>query len=244
MLIAEDLLLLLTDDRTGKLAVSSNQVDVALGGAVLLELALAHRVDVAGESEAVRKGRLVVTDASPTSDALLDEALATLGTKQGKKPKDVVTALGKGLRDRLHARLADRGLLREASGKILGIFPTRHWPANDTAHENAVRALLVACPARRRHRRSPRRSPHLPAPRTEDGREGRRPPHRRSHGEGTESQRQAHRRRQLGLRSSPHGDRRDDGGGSGRDKLDRRNCRQLNSTNDDYADTAFLPVLR
>ena len=128
MLIAEDLLLLLTDDRTGKLAVSSNQVDIALGGAVLLELALAHRLDVAGESEAVRKGRLVVTDASSTSDALLDEALATLGTKQGKKPKDVVTALGKGLRDRLHARLADRGLLREASGKILGIFPTRHWP--------------------------------------------------------------------------------------------------------------------
>ena len=143
MLIAEDLLLLLTDDRTGKLVVSSNQVDVALGGAVLLELALAHRVDVAGESEAVRKGRLVVTDASPTSDALLDEALATLGTKQGKKPKDVATALGKGLRDRLHARLADRGLLREASGMILGIFPTRNWPANDTAHENAVRALLV-----------------------------------------------------------------------------------------------------
>jgi hypothetical protein len=139
MLIAEDLLLLLTDDRTGKLAVSSNQVDVALGGALLLELTLAHRVDVAGESEAVHKGRLVVRDESPTSDDLLDEALVQLG----KNPKDVVPVLGKGLRDRLHARLADRGLLREASGKILGVFPTHRWTANDTAHEDLVRALLV-----------------------------------------------------------------------------------------------------
>ncbi len=143
MLIAEDLLLLLTDDLTGKLAVSSDKVDVGLGGAMLLELTLAHRVDVADEAEAVREGRLVVRDTSTTSDDLLDEALATLGTKEGKKPKDVVTALGKGLRDRLHARLADRGLLREESGKILGIFPTRRWPANDPAHENALRALLV-----------------------------------------------------------------------------------------------------
>ncbi|HSP71920.1 MAG TPA: GPP34 family phosphoprotein, partial [Gaiellaceae bacterium] len=104
MLIAEDLLLLLTDDRTGKLVVSSNRVDVALGGAVLIELSLAHRVDVAGEAETVRKGRLIVRDASSTSDVLLDEALAELGEKQGKKPKDAVAALGKGLRARLHAR--------------------------------------------------------------------------------------------------------------------------------------------
>jgi hypothetical protein len=143
MLIAEDLLLLLTDDRTGKLAVSSNQVDVALGGALLLELTLAHRVDVAGESEAVHKGRLVVRDESPTSDDPLDEALVQLGKKRGKNPKDVVPVLGKGLRDRLHARLADRGLLREASGKTLGVFPTHRWTANDTAHEDLVRALLV-----------------------------------------------------------------------------------------------------
>ena len=34
MLIAEDLLLLLTDDRTGKLLAPSNQVDIALGGAL------------------------------------------------------------------------------------------------------------------------------------------------------------------------------------------------------------------
>jgi hypothetical protein len=143
VLIAEDLLLLVTDDRTGRLAVPSNRVDIALGGAMLIELALDGRVDVAHEAEPVRKRRLVVRDESATGDALLDEALAELGAEQGKKPKDVVRGLGKGLRDRLHARLVDRGVLREESGKILGVFPTHRWPAEDAAHEESVRARVV-----------------------------------------------------------------------------------------------------
>ena len=143
MLIAEDLLLLLTDDRTGKLAVGSSQADIALGGAMLIELTLAHRVDLTGESEARHEGRLVVRDGSATSDALLDEALVKLGERQGKKPKDVVRALGKGLRERLHVRLVERGVLRETGGKILGVFPTHRWPASEAAHEDSVRALLV-----------------------------------------------------------------------------------------------------
>lgn len=143
MLIAEDLLLLLTDDRTGSLVVASNQVDVALGGALLIELALAHRVDIAGEDGAVRRGRLFVTGEGPTSDVLLDEALAVLVEKQGKKPRDVVPRLGKGLRARLRGRLAEQGLLHEESGKILGVFPTHRWPSSDAAHEDSVRALLM-----------------------------------------------------------------------------------------------------
>ena len=143
MLIAEDLLLLLTDDETGKLAASASEVDVALGGALLVELTLMQRVDLAGPSEQVRTGRLVVRDATATSDPLLDEALATVGQKQGKKPQNVVTALGKHARVRLYDRLVGRGLLRAESGKILGIFPGHNWPAQDATHEDAVRADLL-----------------------------------------------------------------------------------------------------
>src|SRR6476619_5977090 len=107
MLIAADLLLLLTDDRRGRLVAPSNHVDAALGGALLIELALAHRVEVAAGGGTVRKGRLIVTDASATSDVLLDEALVELAQKQGKKPKNVVALLGKGLRPRLYARLVE-----------------------------------------------------------------------------------------------------------------------------------------
>lgn len=142
VLIAEDLLLLLTDDETGKLAASSEEIDVALGGALLLELVLTQRVDVAGPSEPVRSGRLVVRDASPTADALLDEALAVVEAKQGKKPQAVVSALGKGVRGRLYQRLVDRGLLRAEAGKVLGVFARHRWPAQDAAHEDAVRTAL------------------------------------------------------------------------------------------------------
>jgi hypothetical protein len=143
MLIAEDLLLLLTNDETGKLAASPGEVDVALGGALLVELTLMQRVDLAGSSEQVQKGHLIVRDATATPDPLLDEALATVGQNRGKKPQNVVTALGKRVRVRLYDRLAGRGLLRAQSGKILGIFPRHNWPALDTSHEDAVRADLL-----------------------------------------------------------------------------------------------------
>jgi hypothetical protein len=143
MLIAEDLLLLLTEDRTGKLLAPASQIDIALGGALLVELVLERRVDVTEGHGGQRKGRLVVTDASPTSDRLLDEALAILAAQQGKKPRAALAPLGKGLRQRLHARLAEQGLLRERHGRILGIIPTHRWPAGDTAHEDLVRAPLL-----------------------------------------------------------------------------------------------------
>jgi hypothetical protein len=143
MLIAEDLLLLLTADDTGTLAASSTYVDVALGGALLVELALTERVDLAGPDERVREGRLVVRDASPTGDGVLDDALATVGDKEGKKPQSVVAALGKGTRVRLYERLTEAGLLRSEERRTLGVFPTHRWPAEDAGHEAEVRASLV-----------------------------------------------------------------------------------------------------
>jgi hypothetical protein len=143
MLLAEDLLLLLTDDDTGKLATDSTEVDVALGGALLVELTLTRRVDVAGPDERVREGRLVVRDLNPTGDGLLDQALAIVGQKEGKKAQSVVERLGKRVRVRLYERLAEGGVLRAEEGRVLGIFPTHRWPAEDAAHETSVRAELV-----------------------------------------------------------------------------------------------------
>ncbi|HEX6249212.1 MAG TPA: GPP34 family phosphoprotein [Nocardioidaceae bacterium] len=143
MLIAEDLLLLLTDDRTGRLTGSATHVDVALGGSLLVELALMDRVALAGPGEQVREGRVVVRDGSATGDPVLDGALETVRAKQGKKPAQVVTPLGKGLRAQLYARLTDRGILRAERDKVLGVFPSQQWPAVDAEHEDAVRRELV-----------------------------------------------------------------------------------------------------
>ena len=144
MLIAEDLLLLLTADDTGKLAVGGMNMKMALGGALLAELALMQRVDLAGPDERVQERRLIVTDAGPTGDGMLDEALATVGRKEGKKPQNVVAALGRRTRVRLYERLAEAGLLSAEEGRILGIFPTHRWPAEHTGHEASVRAALIS----------------------------------------------------------------------------------------------------
>ena len=126
MLIAEDLLLLATDDATGKTTVSSMQLDPALAGAVLIELVVAGRVNLEGEGKAAK---VVVTHQSPLGDPVLDAALQSLLAKGPLKPSAAIPRLAKGLRGRLNDQLAGRGILRREQGKILGLFPTTRWPA-------------------------------------------------------------------------------------------------------------------
>lgn len=142
MLIAEDLLLLLYDDESGKPITGAPGLDYALAGAVLIELTVLGKLDVAGEGEQVKRGRLKVLDASPTGDAILDERLAYVAGKPGKRPKDQIGRLSKKLRDQLLARLAERGVLKTDEGKVLGLFPVTRWPANDARHEAEMRAKL------------------------------------------------------------------------------------------------------
>lgn len=142
MLLAEDILLLLTEDQTGKVVVDTSTLELALAGAVLLELALAGRVDVAGPGEAVKPGRVVVRDASPAGDPLLDAALARIAGVSPRKPDSLLSTLKKGLVDEVRARLVHRGILRWEQGRVLGIFPTNRWPAEDSRHEDTVRRAL------------------------------------------------------------------------------------------------------
>jgi hypothetical protein len=142
VLIAEDFLLLVTDDATGKPIVGSTQLEHALAGGVLLELAMSGRVDVE-KGKGVRRGdRVVVADASRTGDSVLDDALSRIAEKPGRKPESVVGALRKGLRVRLYERLGDQGILRMEQGRVLGLFPSTRWPVVDSAHERQLRQAL------------------------------------------------------------------------------------------------------
>ena len=51
MLLAEDLLLLVTDDASGRLSAPAEQVDAGLGGANLVELTLQNKADLTGEQD-------------------------------------------------------------------------------------------------------------------------------------------------------------------------------------------------
>ena len=143
MLLAEDLLLLVTDDGSGQLTVPAAQVDAGLGGANLVELALMNKVDLSAEGEDGKPGRISVRDPSPAGDDVLDAALAILAANQGRKPSAVIRPLSKNLRQALYERLAAAGVIRAERGKILGIFRTHTWPAQDASHEAHVRELLT-----------------------------------------------------------------------------------------------------
>jgi len=62
VLLAEDLLLLVTDDASGGLFAPAVQVDAAMGGANLLELTLMGKAGLSGEGDEGKPDRLIVHD--------------------------------------------------------------------------------------------------------------------------------------------------------------------------------------
>ena len=143
MLIAEDLLLLLTDDTSGKTVVDGQRLAYGLAGAVLVELVLSGRVQVTDGGSWGSGARVAVVSPYPLGDQLLDGALArVMGKRRPVAAQTLVDQLSRGLTDAVRWRLVQRGILREEHGRVLGIFPTRAWPAADSTHEAQVRAAL------------------------------------------------------------------------------------------------------
>jgi hypothetical protein len=142
-LLVEDLLLLLMDNATGKAVLDRTRLERALAGAVLVELAMAERLAPAPPGGDVKPGRIVVRDAAPLGDGLLDEALARLAGKPSR-PARAVEKLVKGLRQAVLTRLVEAGLVREEHRRVLGVFPTTAWPALRPEHEARVRSALRA----------------------------------------------------------------------------------------------------
>ena len=143
MLLAEDLLLLVTDDASGRLSAPADRVNAGLGGANLVELTLRNKVDLTGEQDPGRPGRIIVRDPSPPGDAILDTALETVTAYQGKRPSTVIGPLSKNLRRTLYERLAGHGVVRAENSRILGVFAVRRWPAHDGSREAEVRRLMT-----------------------------------------------------------------------------------------------------
>ncbi len=139
-LIAEDLLLLLLDDESGKLT-STTYLDTGIGGALLVELAMSGCVDVVKGSGLWARAKVLPTNAPPPADAVLAEALQLIRSKE-RTAQDLVARLGKKRRDGLLERLRVRGILEEREERVLGLIPRRRWPTIDNTHESAVRREL------------------------------------------------------------------------------------------------------
>jgi hypothetical protein len=140
--LAEELVLLATRE-DGSVDVSAwDSLDNGIGGARLLELALAGRV-------ALEDGKIVVADATPTGDELADEALAAIeASEKPRSAKHWVGRLAKGgVRKRVLARLDERGVLAAERSKFLGLVPrTRHVevdPGPELEVRRRVRAAVL-----------------------------------------------------------------------------------------------------
>jgi len=144
MLIAEDVLLLLVDDATGRFLVDSTKLDNVLAGAVLVELATIERIGFPPEGSRVKRGRMVVVDPTQPGDPVLDSSLATVAASRPAKPEQLIAKLRKRLRATLLERLTATGALRRSTRKLMGILPRTTWPAVDSSHKRELRGRLQA----------------------------------------------------------------------------------------------------
>jgi hypothetical protein len=140
LLLHEEVLLLALDDESGRDSTWWG-ADHALAGAILLELARGEHVEAAD-------GKLVAVAGPPPADPLLADALAEL--RASEKPRDArywvekLPGRLKPFKERVAARLVDRGVLSLERRKTLGVFARTRMPEAEGSLEDALRARLNA----------------------------------------------------------------------------------------------------
>lgn len=136
--LADQLMLVLL--RADGKVLSGGYTDIMLGGAVLSDLILRGRIDIAGKGESVKSGRVVVRSPAPIGVELLDTALRKLVDKPGPRPSYVVRTLVK--RQTVLERLATEKIVAASTHRVGGLFPVTYWPSPDSRPaEHARRGL-------------------------------------------------------------------------------------------------------
>jgi golgi phosphoprotein 3 len=137
--LPEEIVLLTLDDDTGRaLGRQGLAAALALAGAVLMELALAGRLDT-------DRDRLDILDRTPTGDAVLDRGLTLLAEARDSRGALMLLAREEaGLRPAVLVALVARGLLTRVDGRVLLVFPERRYPKpEDRPEPREVRARLI-----------------------------------------------------------------------------------------------------
>ncbi len=143
MLLAEDVLLLATDDTSGRKL--TRYTDLLVAGGLLSDLVLAGNVRLTEAGETIRRNRAVgVPDAPWPSDPLLGDALLLINTKPRWYPSMLVERLSRKLVDRVYERLARAELVSRTPHRVLGLVPTTRWVSVDGRHEAALHERLDA----------------------------------------------------------------------------------------------------
>lgn len=141
-LIAEDLLLLLLDDDSGKPLADSTKLPRVLAGALVVELAMIGSLRITGPDEQIKKDHVVVAGSRPEDEFLRRVFDLVASASRPMKPQKVIEKSQKNLAKELAARLVAQGFVTEKKDKVWGLFPTTTWPAQDTSREKVLRDAL------------------------------------------------------------------------------------------------------
>ena len=139
---AEEIVLLILDGETGKLAnAGSPSVNHALAGAVLMDLALRLKIDT-------DLGKLVVVDSTPTGEEILDSYLALIAAEeQVYNVRYWVAVLafshGRAILDKALSMLVKKGILKLVEKKILRVFERRRYTVVDDTQEKEVKRRII-----------------------------------------------------------------------------------------------------
>jgi hypothetical protein len=130
--LAEDLYLLAGDGSTGRLLIDTTHLDLGLGGALLLDLAVRGHVGLAD-------AHVVVTGGPPTGEPVLDTALTTVaGAARRHGPDYWVRHLARGAHRAVQNRLVDAGVLRRDDGRLLHVIPLHRTHESDGRLHHAL----------------------------------------------------------------------------------------------------------
>ena len=137
---AEELLLLSHDEKTGQFYSMADAMP-ALAGAVLMELALRDRIDTDLD-------KLMLVDATPTGEPVLDSILAQMAREPGTHSTDdwldFLKHNGQEIHDAALKRLIERGILRREENRVLWVFGTRRYPMVENQEQQEVKLRIAA----------------------------------------------------------------------------------------------------
>ncbi|MYE15709.1 MAG: GPP34 family phosphoprotein [Gemmatimonadetes bacterium] len=138
---AEEIMLLLLDDEEGRfLRVPDWSMRYALGGAVLMDLALEDRIDTDLE-------KLILVDSTPLGEDLLDPVLAEIageeGTHNARFWVERTAGHSDAIREAAVTRLVERGILERREDRFLWVFRSRRYPVVDGTAEQEVKLRIM-----------------------------------------------------------------------------------------------------
>ena len=136
--VEEITLLQLHDD--GRFAYVPNwSLHYALAGGVLMDLALENRIDTDLEN-------LVLVDATPIGDGLLDSTLAEIAAAEGHNARFWVERTAENayaIHEEALSRLVAHGILERQDDRFLWVFRSRRYPAIDGKAVREVKLRIM-----------------------------------------------------------------------------------------------------